>query len=352
MPRIVRALFFVMFCLAEIPAGASSPTGRSGGLPSVVSTSWLADHLRDPSLVILQVSSHRRQYLEGHIPGARFLWPDWLVSDNPDLSYELPSVSELTQRLEDLGVSDSSEIVLCFSGSELSSTTRMFFTLDYLGLADRAYILDGGLNAWKAEKRPLTTDTAAHAEGTVAPRVREEVRTNGDWIAGHLHDRGIRLVDARASVFYTGENPTWDKKGHIPGAVNVPFNTVADSVSKFKSADTLQAIFDRAGIKRGDKIVPYCHVGQQATVIYFVAKNLGYDVSLYDGAFEDWAGRQNAPVEAAAAALLKPAKGEKIVYVCPMDKDVVSSRPGNCPKCGMTLVAKVVPLKDPKARRR
>lgn len=354
MAKTIRAVFFasLVVCVFTSILCATPPGGSSAGstgLPFVVSASWLADHVHDPNLVLLQVSSHRKDFLEGHIPGARFLWPDWLVTDNPDLSYELMSVPEMKERLEDLGVSDSSEIVLYFVGSELTTTTRMFFTLDYLGLADRTRILDGGLTAWTAEKRPLSTDTTAHARGSFTPHVREDALTPGDWIAGHLHDEGIRLIDARATVYYTGANPTWNKKGHIPGAVSIPFNTVADTVNKFKDPDTLRAMFRHAGIMPGDKIIPYCHVGQQASLIYFIAKNLGYNVSFYDGAFEDWASRKDAPIE--LAALPKPGKGEKVVYVCPMDKDVVESKPGNCPKCGMTLEAKIVPAATSKPKK-
>jgi len=85
-------------------------------------------------------------------------------------------------------------------------------------------------------------------------------------------------------------------RGHIPSAVNIPFSTLADAANKLKDSAMLKSLLSDAGIKQGDQIVSYCHIGQQATLVYFVAKYLGYDARLYDGSFEDWSKRTELPV--------------------------------------------------------
>ena len=90
--------------------------------------------------------------------------------------------------------------------------------------------------------------------------------------------------------------------GHIPGAKNIPFSSLVDDTSnKFKSPDALRALFNTAGVKQGDSVATYCHIGQQASLLYFVARYLGYDTHLYDGSFEDWSRRPELPVERADA---------------------------------------------------
>ena len=105
------------------------------------------------------------------------------------------------------------------------------------------------------------------------------------------------LVDARAPVFFTGIQPTMgDKAGHIPGAVNIPFTEITDTERLIDRA-RVEALFRKAGVKPGDTVVAYCHVGQQATAVIFAARLLGHPTVLYDGAFQDWAINNRGAVE-------------------------------------------------------
>jgi thiosulfate/3-mercaptopyruvate sulfurtransferase len=105
------------------------------------------------------------------------------------------------------------------------------------------------------------------------------------------------LVDARAAVFYTGIQPTMNNlSGHIPGAINIPFTEITDNEQRIERA-RIEALFRKAGVKPGDTVVAYCHVGQQATAVIFGARLLGHPVVLYDGAFQDWAVNNRGPVE-------------------------------------------------------
>ena len=117
----------------------------------LVTTDWLAAHLKDPNVVVLHLTKERKQYDEGHIPGARWISFDQLMVKKDGLSSELPPVDDLVKMFESLGISDDSRVVV-YSTNWPPLSTRIYFTLDYLGLGDRAAVLDGGLEKWKAER--------------------------------------------------------------------------------------------------------------------------------------------------------------------------------------------------------
>ena len=274
------------------------PDGQEPKRPAMlVSTAWLQDHLNDPGMILFHVAGNRREYKEGHIPGARFLWTQALAYSDPDLTLELPSLTQADSVLNKLGVTDGVRIVLYFDNGNVSPTTRVFFTFDYLGLGDRVCLLDGGLDAWKAEGRPVTTEIPQVKPGSCSPHVDHGVVVGSDWVRDNLKNQAVTIVDARAPQFYEGKSGGMPRAGHIPGAVNIPFNSLVDSTNKLKDPATLRKIFEQAGVKPGSRIVSYCHIGQQATVVYFVARYLGYDAGVYDGSFEEWSGRKDLPVE-------------------------------------------------------
>jgi thiosulfate/3-mercaptopyruvate sulfurtransferase len=264
----------------------------------IVSTDWLAKHLNDDSLVLLQVGE-KEEYAAAHIPGAQFIQlTDISTPRGQGLALELPDIAQLQSAFEKLGVSDKSRIVVYFSKDWVTPTTRVFFTLDYLGLGDRTSILDGGLPAWRAEKRPVTTEEVIPRMGHVTPRPNKQLVVDAVWVKNNLNKAGVMILDARASKFYTGDDiGRMPRGGHIPGARNIPFDSVVEDSNKFKSVEALRQLFSAAGVKPGDSVTTYCHIGQQASLLYFVARYLGYDAHLYDGSFEDWSHRSALPVE-------------------------------------------------------
>lgn len=270
--------------------------GKSEATSMLVSTGWLAEHLNDRSVVIINIGP-RASYDAGHIPGARFLEMSSIAASGQPLTLELPPVEKLKSSFEELGVSDNSRIVICFLANYVTPATRVFFTLDYLGLGKQAALLDGGFEAWRGEGKTITTDAPALRRGTITPRPRPELVVDAAWVSANLSKPKVAIVDARAPEFYTGKSAgRMPRGGHIPSAVNVPFSSLADEANKLKDSATLKKLFEEAGIKPGKEVVSYCHIGQQATLIYFVAKYLGYDARLYDGSFEDWSRRSELPV--------------------------------------------------------
>src|SRR6266404_4209671 len=283
----------VQFALSR---SGDARAGNSDSNSMLVSTSWLAEHLADRTVVIINIGP-RASYDAGHVPGARFLDMSSIAASGQPLTLELPPVEKLKSSFEELGVSDNSRIVICFLANYVSPATRVFFTLDYLGLGKQTSLLDGGFEAWRAEGRAVTTDIPADKHGMITPHPRPELVVDAAWVSANLSKPKVAIVDARAPEFYTGASAgRMPRAGHIPSAVNVPFSSLAAEANKLKDSAALKKLFEEAGINPGKEVVSYCHIGQQASLIYFVAKYLGYDARLYDGSFEDWSRRSELPV--------------------------------------------------------
>jgi len=292
------ALLMSLLLLAG-PAPAASPAAPAGDAPGLVSPAWLADRLKDPNLVVLHVGE-KPGYEAGHVPGAQFIALAGISTPRGEgLTLELPPLERLEGFLEGLGVGDDSHIVVYYGKDWVSPATRVIFTLDVLGLGGRTSLLDGGMPAWVAEGRPVTTDVKTPARGTLTPRPRPAT-VDGAWMDANLGKPGHVVVDARNIEFYTGAKAAGrpERHGHIPGAASIPFDSLLTAAPAFKPERELREGFRAAGVKDGDKVVAYCHIGQQATVVYFAARLLGIPVALYDGSFEDWSAR-GKPVEAA-----------------------------------------------------
>jgi len=301
MKTLCFASFILLFLIgSDIALSAKGQEKRKPRVREsmIVSTEWLGKHLKDDSLVLLQVGE-KDEYVAGHIPGAQFIaLADISTPRGQGLTLELPPVAQLKATFEKLGVSNSSRIVIYFSKDWVSPTARVYLTLDYLGLGDRTSILAGGLPAWRGEGRPVTTDVSEAKLGKLDPRPNNQLVVDAAWVNTNLNKTGVNILDARAPQFYSGaEVGRMPRGGHIPSAKNIPFSSlVEDSNNKFKSAAALRQLFDTAEVKQSDTVATYCHIGQQASLLYFAARYLGYDAHLYDGSFEDWSRRPELPV--------------------------------------------------------
>jgi len=311
----MRALIALLAITTALPAQDSgSPRGRL-----LVTTSWLANHLRDKNLVLLQVGDSTA-FEQAHIPGARFVSLAQISAgmDKPfdwdhKLILEMLPPDILRGRLEGLGISDRSHIIVYDAKDPASSiarilyttwATRVLYTLADAGLGGSAAMLDGGLPAWQAAGHPVEHGSAGPVTpGTITTRADPSLIVTADWVHTHGAAPGIALIDAREASFYNGtDKDEGPRPGHIPGARSLPFEELYDSQAQLLSADALRARFAQAGVQPGDTVVAYCHIGQRATAVLFAARTLGYPVRLYDGSFQEWGRRTDLPVDNPAAS--------------------------------------------------
>jgi thiosulfate/3-mercaptopyruvate sulfurtransferase len=264
----------------------------------LVSPVWLAQHLHDPDLVVLQVGAMGNQqiYDAGHIPGAR-------MADYGALHAVPKNDADLAARhdaLEALGISDTSRIIVYSSEDYWPPATRTLLMLNYVGL-QRVQLLDGGLKGWTASGGTLSKDAPMARKGALSPLTPQAALiADADFGKAHQGAAGFGIVDARNREFYDGAKEGGPRdhrvKGHIPGALNTPFDEFAASDARLKSASEVAVVFKKAGVKPGDTIICYCHVGEQATAMLFAARTLGHRVILYDGSFADWV-QHDLPLE-------------------------------------------------------
>ena len=289
------------------PSRGAEAQSSSGGGDLLVDAEWLGAHVDDRDLVLLHVGPEE-EYVAGHIPGARHITLSAISAPEDHdagtgLSLQLPEPGSVARTLADLGISDGSRVVVYWGPSEWTTpAARVVFTLDWIGLGARTSILQGGMPAWSAAGGAVTRSTPAVRPGRVTPRPRDELVVDADWVLAHLESPEYRIVDARAEVNYDGIQPTYLHRkpvrlGHIPGAGNVPVFSLLDESGRLRPESELRALFDAAGVRPGQTVVGYCHLGQYATLMLFAARTLGHPVKLYDGSFQDWGSQAHLPVE-------------------------------------------------------
>lgn len=285
--------------------GTATPAfGKGSDHQLIVDVAWLAAHAQDPDLLLLHVGE-ADEYRRGHIRGARLVTLDDIaVSQHTrdGLMLEMPAADELRERLQKLGISDDSRIVVYYGKDWVSPSTRVLFTLQYAGLGEHSSLLDGGMGAWTARGHALSTKPASTTRGTLAELQVEPLLVDASQVRAQLDTRGTALVDARAAVYYDGiehggAHGQVHRAGHIRGARSIPFTEITDGRLRLRPKAELRAMFDQAGIVPGDTIVGYCHIGQQATAVLLAARMLGHPVRLYDGSFQDWSRAPGNPVD-------------------------------------------------------
>jgi thiosulfate/3-mercaptopyruvate sulfurtransferase len=294
----ISAAFALVACLAFQTAGAQSPRDQL-----LVTPAWLAAHIKDPNLVLLHVGD-RAEYGLRHIPGARFVTlADLSITggDAGGLNLQMPAPGSLRDRLVALGVSDTSRVVVYYATSQITQATRIVLTLDYAGLGDKSSLLDGGMGGWIGAGHDVTDVLPPARTGVLAPLTIKPIIVDATYVKANLKTDNVSIVDARLTPFYDGTQVGGSpqaphKTGHIEGAKSVPWSDLTTDQQTFRPAAELQDRFTKAGVKPGDTIVAYCHLGQQATAAVFAARTLGFKVLLYDGSFEDWSRLPEAPV--------------------------------------------------------
>jgi len=268
----------------------------------LVSTSWLQEHLADRDLVVLYIGQDQTRFDEGHVPGSRFVRLDELVEQRKDSLNELPPVADLQALFESLGVGDDSRVILMGDHGGVFAA-RAYFTLDYLGHDTRTALLDGGLEKWTAESRPLSRTSVHPAPATFTMRLQPDIliSTSEMQELNMASPSGSAapfvLLDARPVNEFEGvvNSEAVAKAGHISGAQSLYWKKLIRSEADPVLLDLaeLKQRFRGAGFQQGQKVITYCRTGMQSSFTYFVAKYLGYAAAMYDGSVYEWVNAGN-----------------------------------------------------------
>ncbi|MBZ5524863.1 MAG: sulfurtransferase [Acidobacteriia bacterium] len=289
--------------MALVPAtGEETPGLRTNML---VTTQWLADHLHDQDLVVLCISSSADSFAKGHIPGARNILLSQIAVTRNGVPNELPSTEQLQSVFEAAGMSNHSLVVLYGDHSGMFAA-RAYFTLDYLGVADRVSVLDGGLEKWKTEQRPVSTESPKPtAGGKLRTALRKGILVDTAAMRSMVQKKNgtVAILDGRPAAEYSGAQTSEDvpKAGHIPNSQSLFWMNLIVSRENpvLKPEAELRRMYAVANAHAGQPVVTYCRTGMQASFDYFVAKYLGYDPGMYDASFYEWS-REDLPVEVTA----------------------------------------------------
>ena len=277
----------------------------------LVTTEWLAGHLGDPGLKLLDATyfaldpsrDARAEYEAGHIPGALFLDLPSLKDKGNPVPFMLPKPEEFAARMTALGVSNEDRIIL-YDGTQHRTAARAWWMARLFGARNVA-LLDGGLQKWVAEGRPLTTTVPDAGTGHFVPAFAAEAVRSMEQVRENLTTQAEQLVDARGAARFSGaeQDPRPEvAPGHIPGSRNLPYDRLFNPDGSWKRDATLRAEFAAAGVDLDRPLLTTCGSGVTAAVLLFGAALLGkQDVALYDGSWSEWGTHPDTPKETGAA---------------------------------------------------
>ena len=273
---------------------------------TLVSTGWLADHLKDPDLRILDGTwfmpadgrDGRAEYDAAHIPGARFFDIDDISDHRSDLPHMVPPVEKFMSRLRAMGVGDGHQVVV-YDAQGLFSAARVWWLFRLMG-QDNIAVLDGGLPKWQAEGRPVEDMPPIVRDRHMTVRRQNQMVKDVTQVSAASKLGDYEILDARSPGRFRGEEPEPReglRSGHIPGAKNVYYGDLLSGDGTMKSPDDLRAVFAKAGVDMGKPAITSCGSGVTAAIINLALERVGKtDHALYDGSWTEWGAFPTVPV--------------------------------------------------------
>jgi thiosulfate/3-mercaptopyruvate sulfurtransferase len=282
----------------------------------LVSTEWLADHLTDPNLRVVDMRGSvvttqvapgveqadyrgaRDEYLAGHIPGAVYVdWTKDIIDPDDPVPVQIAPADRFAQAMAERGIGDET-LVIAVDHSGGQFATRLWWALGYYG-HDQVRVLDGGWNRWVKEGRPVETGEVSVRRASFTPRVRPNLRVTAEQLAGLLDhpDLDWQLADARDAGQFTGAKRRGPRGGHIPGALHVAREQFFAPQGGFLPLEEVRARVAELGLRSDRPTVAYCNGGVAATVVLFNLARLGFaELANYDGSWNEWSSRLDLPV--------------------------------------------------------
>lgn len=294
---MIAALSACAVAIAEAPV-AEAPAGYAN--PEVlVDTAWVADHLADPNVRLLDVSDKREAFDAGHLPGAQYVdWQADLTNPADPVKGQILTGEALSELLSRLGVEKDDTIVVYDNTNNLFAT-RAYWALKYYQHLD-VRVYNGGSKKWTADGRELVTEIApVTASQYTAGEADPAIRTTWEYVVEHIDDPATLFCDTRGPKEFTGTDVRSAQGGHIPGAINVEWNAAVNPDGTFREAQALRTLYQKAGFAPDKEIITYCQTGVRGAHTWFVLKELlGYpSVRNYDGSWEEYGNKTESPIE-------------------------------------------------------
>ncbi|GIX06309.1 MAG: sulfurtransferase [Candidatus Poribacteria bacterium] len=268
----------------------------------LVSTEWVAEHLNDPGIRIVEVDVDTSAYEEGHIPGA-IGW-NWQTQLCDQVRRDILSREAFEQLMSESGISNDTTIVFYGDNNNWFATYALWQVLYWGHPESQVRLMNGGRKKWIAEGRPLTKEVPSYPRTNYKAHLGDENIRAYSWeVLNAIRERNANLVDVRSVPEYTGEilappglPETAQRGGHIPGAINVPWSMAVNEDGTFKSPEELWEIYGKLDPEK--ETIAYCRIGERSSHTWFVLKYLlGFDkVQNYDGSWTEWGNLVGAPI--------------------------------------------------------